>query len=208
MHICRGLAEAEKRVAYQLGVEETQVRLTEELLEVCKDYCSVTWDKALSVAGVPVDSVQRLLGSVFYPLEIREVPTDAPKSSEQPIAIPDAIPLIETAKGSSQAGEQGQGAEGEKGKGKKLFAKSKDAAQEKPTEAENQGADPQANDVPSSQPSHNEDPPAEAQPLRFLLSFVVELYFCFCFKDIMSERNILFLLLNENAFLFILCPFA
>ena len=33
---------------------------------------------------------------------------------------------------------------------------------EKATEAENQGADPQAKDVPSSQPSQNENPPAEA----------------------------------------------
>ena len=35
-------AEAEKRAAYQLGVEETQVRLAEELSELCRDYCSVT----------------------------------------------------------------------------------------------------------------------------------------------------------------------
>ena len=132
MHICRGLAEAEKRVAYQLGVEETQVRLTEELLEVCGDYCSVTWDKALSVAGVPTNSVWRLPGSIFYPPEIQEVLANAPKSSEQPMAIPDAIPLTETMKRSSQAGNQGKGAEEEKGKGKvkgkKFSAKSKDAA--------------------------------------------------------------------------------
>ena len=37
------VAEAEKRAAYQLGVEEMKTRLTEELLEVCKDYCSITW---------------------------------------------------------------------------------------------------------------------------------------------------------------------
>ena len=57
VQLAKEATEAEKRAVYQLGVEETQVRLTEELLEVCKDYCSVTWDKALSVAGVPVDSV-------------------------------------------------------------------------------------------------------------------------------------------------------
>ena len=47
------------------------------------------------------------------------------------MAIPDAIPLTETMKRSSQAGNQGKGAEGEKGKGKvkgkKFSAKSKDA---------------------------------------------------------------------------------
>ena len=50
--------------------------------------------------------------------------------------------------------------------------KSKDVVKEKDAEAETQGANPQAQDVPSSQPSQNEDPPAppaEAQPLGFLL---------------------------------------
>jgi len=67
----------------------------------------VTWDKALSVVGVPANFVWRLPGSVFYPIEIREVPVDALESSEQPMAIPDAIPLTETTKGSSHAGDQG-----------------------------------------------------------------------------------------------------
>ena len=69
----REVAEAEKRASYQLGVEEMQVRLTEELLEVCRDYCNVTWDRALSVAGVPADSIWRLPESVYYHPEIREV---------------------------------------------------------------------------------------------------------------------------------------
>ena len=147
-------------------MEETQVRLTKELSEVCRDYYGVTWDKALNVAGVPANSVRRLPESIFYPPEILEVPVDAPESSEQPTAIPDAISLTETTKGSSQAIDQGQGAEGEKGKGKgkgkKLSAKSKDAAKEKVAEAENHGADPQAKDVPHSESGQNEDPSAEA----------------------------------------------
>jgi len=82
-------------------VEETQVRLTEELSELCRDYCGITWNKALNVAGVPTDSAWRLPENVFYPLEIQEVPADAPKTSEQPAAIPDAIPIAEIIKGSS-----------------------------------------------------------------------------------------------------------
>ena len=50
------VAEAEKQVAYTLGVKETQARLTEEFSVVCRDYCDISWDKALDVAGVPVDS--------------------------------------------------------------------------------------------------------------------------------------------------------
>ena len=80
--LAKEATKAEKRAAYQLNMEETQVRLTEELLEVCRDYCSMTWDRALSIAGVLADSVWRLPGSVFYPPEIREVLTDAPESSK------------------------------------------------------------------------------------------------------------------------------
>ena len=143
-------------------MEETQVRLAKELSEVCRDYCSVTWGKALNVAGVPVNSIWRLPKNIFYLLEIREVPVDALESSKQPAAIPDAISLAETTKGSSQATDQGQGAEGEKGKGKKLSAKSKDLAKEKVAEAEDHRVDPQAKDVPPSQPDQIEDTLAEA----------------------------------------------
>ena len=94
---------------YQLGVEETQVRLAEELLELCRDYCTMTWDKALTVVGVPADSVWRLPENVYYHLEFREVPADSsptaptPESFEQPLAIPNALPLPAISKGSSQA---------------------------------------------------------------------------------------------------------
>ena len=40
----REAAEVEKKASYQLGVEETKVRLVEEVSEVCRDYCGVTWD--------------------------------------------------------------------------------------------------------------------------------------------------------------------
>ena len=55
--LAREAAETKKRASYQLGVEEMQVRLTGELSEVCKDYCNVTWDRALSIVGVPADSI-------------------------------------------------------------------------------------------------------------------------------------------------------
>ena len=44
--LAKEAVEAEKRAAFQLGMEEMKVRLTEELSEVCRDYYSVTWDKA------------------------------------------------------------------------------------------------------------------------------------------------------------------
>ena len=157
--------EAKKRAAYQLGVEETQVRLAGELSEVCRDYCSVTWDKALNVAGVPADSAWRLPENVFYLPEIWKVPADAPEASEQPVAIPDAIPITEATEGPSQVTDQGEEAKGEKGrgkgKGKKPSFKSKDPSKEKVAEAKGHGVDPQAKDVPPFQPKQKEDPSAE-----------------------------------------------
>ena len=55
--LAKEAAEAEKQASYLLDVEEKQIMLVEELSEVCRDYCNVTWDRVLSVAGVPANSV-------------------------------------------------------------------------------------------------------------------------------------------------------
>ena len=47
--------KASRQASYNLGVEETEIRLAEELPEVCKDYCKEMWTKALNLAGVPAD---------------------------------------------------------------------------------------------------------------------------------------------------------
>ena len=52
-------AEAEKQATYALGVQETQGRLTEEFSAVARDYCDISWGKALDVAGIPADSSLR-----------------------------------------------------------------------------------------------------------------------------------------------------
>ena len=49
-------AEAEKQAAYALGVQETQSRLTEEFSAIARDYCDISWGKALDVIGIPADS--------------------------------------------------------------------------------------------------------------------------------------------------------
>ena len=90
--------EAEKKAAYQLGAQETEARPSEEILEVCRDYCSISWAHALTAAGIPADSALRLPEKVFYPQEIRENLVGAPAASEQGLAIPDAIPLLDKAK--------------------------------------------------------------------------------------------------------------
>ena len=44
-------AEAEKQASYALGVQETQSKLTEEFSALARDYCDITWGKALDAAG-------------------------------------------------------------------------------------------------------------------------------------------------------------
>ena len=98
VQLVREAAEVEKKASYQLGAEETEARLSEELPEVCRDYCSISWAHALDAAGVPADSALRLPEKVFFPPEIREIPKGALEASEQALVIPDAIPLLDKAK--------------------------------------------------------------------------------------------------------------
>ena len=166
VQLAKEAAEAKKRAAYQLGLEETEARLIEELSDVCRDYCNISWAQALNAASVPADSAMRLPENVFYPLEIREVPVDAPEAFEQLAAIPDAIPIAEITRGSGQVTVQSEDAEGEKGKGKgkgkKPSSKFKDPFTETVAEAEGHGVSPEAKDIPPPQPGQKEDPPAEA----------------------------------------------
>ena len=54
-------------------MEETQARLTKELSAVAKDYCDISWGKALDVAAVPTNSGLRRPESIYYDPEIREL---------------------------------------------------------------------------------------------------------------------------------------
>ena len=90
--LAKEVAEAKKQAAYTLGVEETQVRLIEELSVVCREYCGISWGKALDAAGVPADSDLRRPENIYYDPEIRELPgpdsshpEQAPQASEQPL---------------------------------------------------------------------------------------------------------------------------
>ena len=77
-------AEAEKQAAYALGVQETQSRLTEEFSAVARDYCDITWGKALDAAGIPTDSSLRRPESIYYDSDIRELPVSGSPPLEQP----------------------------------------------------------------------------------------------------------------------------
>ena len=71
--------EAEKQATYALGVQETQGRLTEEFSAVIRDYCDISWGKALDVAGISADSSLRRPESIYYDPDICEL--SGPSSS-------------------------------------------------------------------------------------------------------------------------------
>ena len=106
-------------------MEETQARLTEELSIVCRDYCNISWDKALDAAGVPVSSDLRRPESIYYDLEIRELPGLDSSHPEQATQVStqskaDQVPLapLDVPKDSNQDGGQGKKIETLKGKDK------------------------------------------------------------------------------------------
>ena len=108
-----------------LGVEETQVRLIEELSIVCREYCGISWGKALDVAGVPADSDLRRPENVYYDPEIGELPNpdsfhpeQATQASEQPLVDQAPSAPLEVPKESNQIVGQGKKVEDLKVMGK------------------------------------------------------------------------------------------
>ena len=122
--------EAEKQATYTLGVEETQVRLTDELFSVCREYYGISWGKALDVAGVPVDSDLRRPESIYYDPEICELSSPDSSHLEQATqvsaqSVADQAPRVslQVPKDSNQDDGQGKKIEDLKGMDKGLDKK-------------------------------------------------------------------------------------
>ena len=73
VQLVKEAVEAKKQAAYTLGVEETQARLIEEVSVVCREYCGISWGKALDAVGVPIGSDFKRPESIYYNPEIREL---------------------------------------------------------------------------------------------------------------------------------------
>ena len=127
--------EAKKQAAYTLGIEETQARLTEEFSTVCRDYCDISWCKALDVAGVPVDSDLRRPESIYYDPEICKISSPNSSHPEQTIQVstqPEANQVPPTPLEAPKDSHQ------DAGKGKEIEAlKSKDKGQDKKKNSSN-----------------------------------------------------------------------
>ena len=116
-------AEAEKQASYAMGVQETQSRLTEEFSAVPRDYCDITWDKALDAAVVPADSSLRRPESVYYDPDIQALPGFDSPPPEQPAPVSEvpaanqALPApVEVPTDSHQDAGQGKKVEAPQGK--------------------------------------------------------------------------------------------
>ena len=149
-------AEAEKQVAYTLGVEETQARLTEEFSTVESDYCDISWGKALNATGIPADSSLRWPECIYYDSDIRELSdpsSSLPEQSAQVSKVPkaDQVPPapMEASMDSRQDAGKGKEAETLKGKDK---GKDKKKDSSKPVE--------KASDTTISQPEQAANPGA------------------------------------------------
>ena len=118
-----------------MEVQETQSRLTEEFFAVARDYCDITWGKALDVAGIPADSNLRRPESIYYDSDIRELLGPGSPPPEHPaqvseVPIVDQVPLApvevptDSRQDASQRKEvkapQGKDKSKDKGKGKAL----------------------------------------------------------------------------------------
>ena len=57
---------------------------------MARDYCDITWGKALNVARVPADSVLRQHESIYYDSDICELPGSESSPPEHPAKVSEA----------------------------------------------------------------------------------------------------------------------
>ena len=89
--VVREASKAIEIASYERGVLETETQLAEEVVGVCRDYCTEVWVEALNRAEVLADFELRSAGSIFFPKDIREAPTMLPP----PVANPPLPPVAE-----------------------------------------------------------------------------------------------------------------
>ena len=104
-------------------MEETQARLTKEFSVVARDYCDISWGKALDVARVLADFGLRWPESIYYNPKICELldpssslPEQAAQVSEVPKA--DQVPLAPVEASMDSHQDTGKGKEVETLQGK------------------------------------------------------------------------------------------
>jgi len=87
--VAREAAEKAESASYDRGVRDTEMRLTEEVAAVCRDYITMSWGVALDRAAVPADSDLQKAKNIFFPEDIREISELA--APEEPLPSKDPI---------------------------------------------------------------------------------------------------------------------
>jgi len=93
--VTRDIAKAEKAASYECRVLDTETRLVEEVVGVCKDYCAEVWAETLNQIGVPATSELRRAENIFFPEDSKEDPTMLPPSTTLPLSPPEQPPTIQ-----------------------------------------------------------------------------------------------------------------
>ena len=68
--MAREATEKAVSASYDYGVRDTEIRLTEEVAAVCRDYITISWGVALYQAAVPADSDLWKAENIFFPEDI------------------------------------------------------------------------------------------------------------------------------------------
>ena len=76
--VAKEASEVAEMVAYEHGAQETETRLAEEVVEVCRNYYTQVWAEVLNQVGVLADSELRRAENTYFWEDIREVPTMIP----------------------------------------------------------------------------------------------------------------------------------
>ena len=74
--------EAAVNTSYERGVLDTETRLAEEVAIVFRDYVTESWGMAMDRAGALINSELRRVENIFYPEDIREIPSMVPPSEQ------------------------------------------------------------------------------------------------------------------------------
>lgn len=77
--------EVAEKASYERGVLDIETQLVEEVVGVCRDYCTEVWAEALNQAGVPAGSELRSARNIFIPEAIREDPAKLHPSVALPL---------------------------------------------------------------------------------------------------------------------------
>ena len=88
-------SEAAKTTFYKRRVLETKTRLAQEVVGVCRDYCTETWAEVLNWARVLADSELRRSKNLFFPEDIREIPKTLPPPIADLLPLPGQLPAIQ-----------------------------------------------------------------------------------------------------------------